>query len=142
MNIFREEKRFDPKTGKPSGTEKVFDRCVCDVCGLAIEEDKYVPELQILVDYGGIDACFGSGGDEYSFGERFNIDLNEFLSFPFVSHNCWTDPEGVEWDCDVMLAEEIKQSGNLPQAIRNLKIKTATMLIVSGKIKPNQLSAE
>ena len=139
MLVYAEKPRFNVNTGKSAGTCKVPVRCLCDVCGEileVLEDDGCQPELTIVVDYGGMDPCFGSGNREYRFGRKYGINVGVFLSSPFMSHNLYNESD---IPCDKVLAEEIKLTGSLADAIRSLKLQTAERLIESGTLNPGEL---
>jgi hypothetical protein len=105
MNIYEKVKRFDPVTGKP--IEKLaFKEIRCDYTGEVLEHDSYYWTYDL--NYGDMDPCFGSSGDEYKLGKDFNIDMFPFLSqtYHFLSV-AGTDQkeETAEWQ---MMEEALK----------------------------------
>ena len=81
MFIYRKEERFDPKTGKLVGKFKVYG------------DPSFMPEFSVDVNYGCLDACFGSDEEEFRFGEEYSVGMGNFLSAPFTSHNPWSEDE-------------------------------------------------
>lgn len=75
MIIYKEEQRFDSKTGVPK-IVKVCKEYRCDYSGEIIDDDAIYCTYEL--NYGCDDPCFGSWPEEYEFGKNI---IYMFINF-------------------------------------------------------------
>lgn len=162
MRVFEIKPRFDQETGEPCGTMEKLLHHRCDYCGqvLSRTEEGYCPQLAVNFDYGDSDPNFGSGGDEYKFGEEHGVRIWSLFEEPFCFCNYWNNDEG-QWPCEGMLALEfISKFDDMPDprtpagmaplgvvddlwdAFRSARVRAATKLIKDGTVTVEQLGLE
>jgi hypothetical protein len=137
MKIYKNEQRFDSKTGKPNGFERVWWETRCDFSGRIVDASDENPAegdwpayyYTINIDYGDQDPCHGSGGDEYDFGRTHNVDMFQFLSEEFVVFDHWNDGSEMPAFLAALAGQE-----SLGQALRDMRVATARRLIQEGAI--------
>ena len=149
MIIYDKVKRFDSITGKP--IEKwVFKEIRCDFTGVVLDYDNYYCTYDL--NYGDMDPCFGSSGEEYKLGKDFHIDVFQFLSqtYHFLSVGGVDDKAScAEWQ---MMEEALKNCTKkksewyrcytFDSMCRHSRIRTASKLIEENTIIPNQLEGK
>ena len=143
MEIYREEQRFDHKTGKPKGTEKVWKETRCDFSGKVVasseREDYPAYYCKFILDYETQDPCMGSGGNEFEFGEKHKVEMFQFLNQPYVIyHDSATTGES---EMPKFLKWAAKQE-TLDGALRDMRVATAEKLIAEGLVKGSELSED
>lgn len=141
MELYKDEPNFDPRTGKPNGTRRVWKETRCDFTGKVVascdDENRSAYECKIDLNYGDEDPCYGSGGDEYAFGRKHKIDVYAFLNDGYVILHDWeTDASAMK---DFMMA--LREHETFAVALRSMRIATAQRLIDSGEIKADYLRA-
>lgn len=153
MKIYTRIQKFDPDTGKPVMV-KQFDHLRCDYTGKKIEPDGAWDDAAIycsyILNYRDCDPCFGADGDEFEFGQKYNIDMFYFLSeeYHFID-GMNSEKEYTEL---AMMQEAIKNRKkkgspwegcfSFHAMCRTARILTATHLIEDGIIEAWQLSQE
>lgn len=140
MEIYKVITKFDVDTGKPK-PKKAWHATRCDFSGRVVAGgemgDSYPAyECKIKLDYEDQDPCFGSGGDEYKFGQEYGIYVFDFLSQPYVIFDDFA--ETGESEMKNFLAEVVKYD-SLAHALRSMRIATADKLIKDGVVKPEEL---
>ena len=140
MKIYQDVKRFSAKTGKPSGTKRELKEIRCDYTGVILSEDlDENPYPTYHLDYGSSDPCFGSGGDEYEFGEKYSVDMFPFLSDEYVFNDSSYQKVGA---CAAMIKHFAGGEGacSFADMCRISRIETAKRLIENGTIIPIQIN--
>jgi hypothetical protein len=142
MKIYKTEPRFNPKTGKPIKPERIWKETRCDFSGKVVEssEIQYFTTYYCMyyLDYNSQDACMGSGGDEYEFGQKYKVDMFIFLSEPYVIYNNTMPRESEE----KKFLKALSKYESLDGALRDMRVKTAKKLIESGEISEDSLSED
>lgn len=150
MNIYNKIPLYDKYTGKlTGGFVSQFAERRCDYSGFVIdyagdvestEEDPVLELCNVYrLDYEDSDPCFGSVGDEYGFGQKYNITMYEFLGADAYIFSL--DATYSPW-AEASMIKEAYESGEfygLNGLFRSARVKTATKLIEEGKIKPENL---
>jgi len=133
MKVLKRQKYFSETTGEELGYRMVSDHERCDFSGevLGGEGQGYdsdsAPFPTYALDYGDMDPCFGSGGVEYEFSQKYDVQMWEFLSDPYtVIH--WYEPELLK-----------TATHTFAEALREARVKTAQRLIEEGVITAEQL---
>lgn len=138
MRFFQSEKCFLESTGEPV-KKLVFAGVRCDFCGEIIEDEG----VQICIDYGSMDSCFGCGEGEYQLREKFGIDLNDLLSQPYTYHNVWTNSE---LSCDLtLMRQEVTEQDDcwtMEHALRTSRIRVITKLLEDEILQPSEISPQ
>lgn len=132
MNVYEIEQRFNRRTGKAEGTDKVWKERRCDFSGEVVaDRDGDYPKYACLInlDYEDQDSCMGSGGEEYDLHKKHGIDVYAFLNEPYAIHE----------DAMKDFLKSAAKQGNLDYALRSARTATAKRLIEEGVIKPEQL---
>ena len=142
MKIYHQVTRYRSSTGKPY-LRWEFKEIRCDFSGRVIDEDlnsHSYPNYNL--QYDDQDPCFGSGGDEYHFGQEYGVDMFEFLSgtYHFITGSYNEDGEYVDYNaCVEMMKSLINKNISFDAMCRASRIKTAIKLIKEGTILPEQL---
>lgn len=146
MLIYGLTKRFNQLTGEPEHI-KTLKEVRCDYTGLILDgfDDQY---CVYHLDYEDRDPCFGSGDEEFKFGEEFNINMFEFLSNPYHFYvlggedGCYAETQMME----KALANANKKKSEwhncytFDAMCRQARILTARKLINDGAITSDQLT--
>jgi len=133
MNIYEKQDRFDSKTGEPREPEWAWSGYRCDFTGVELNDYEERLGPAVFLDYESSDPCYGSGGDEYEFGQEFGIDMHEFLSSAYIYY---CDMNGRDALTEALLENN---SDSFQHFLRDSRIKTARELIESGEITAEQL---
>tara|TARA_Y100000310_G_scaffold58100_1_gene53341 strand:- start:112 stop:585 length:474 start_codon:yes stop_codon:yes gene_type:complete len=144
MYVYRDEPRFDPKTGDPDEPDRIIDHVRCDVSGAVIRRDHGTDgEPFFVLDYRTMDPCFGSSGDEAEFFERHELDRNLFLSGAYHLAYPGMNPE-IEDRLAAAYSEMASGKWHLSLSgfLRSARITTADRLISEGVIEPEQLDSD
>ena len=149
MNIYNKIHLYDKFTGKLTKefVVKIAERR-CDYSGVPIGDDPDefpkddgVAELCNVykLDYENTDPCFGSPNDEYDFGRKYKIVMQEFLGAD--SYIFSLDADYSPWAETSMIKEvyESNEFSGFNDLFRSARIKTAIKLIEEGKVKPENL---
>lgn len=140
MKIYQKTTKFNSNTGEPYSTWK-FKELRCDFSGNVIDIDEDGCSYpNYILQYEEEDPCFGSDGDEYDFGEKYDISMHEFLSdeynFLFNSYNGYNA-------CNIMIKHYINdypsRDFDFARMCRVSRIKTAIKLIEDGIVTAEQL---
>lgn len=141
MELYKDEPKFDPRTGKPDGTHRIWKETRCDFSGRVVRscEDPNLCayECRIDLDYEDQDPCFGSGGEEYAFGQKYKVDTYAFLNDGYVIYCNWEDDDYSATMKEFMKA--LKEHETFAAALRSMRVATAIKLIESGEIKAEDL---
>lgn len=143
MKLYKDEPRFDRRSGKQNGTERIWFATRCDFSGrlVSTSEDEGLKAYyyEINVDHGDEDSCYGACGDEFQFGKDLKIDMYAFLSEPFVVY----DDAGNRSDTgETEMPAFLKALSNyedFDQALRLMRMATLKKLIESGEVKAEEL---
>jgi hypothetical protein len=141
MKIYQKSKRFDEKTGKPKYIW-IFKEIRCDYTGEILDGD--VQYCNYVLSYEDRDSCFGADGEEFDFGERYKIDMHEFLSVEYHFFAC-PDEYAEAW-----MFQEASKNWNKKKnewyrcytfdaMCRHARIRTAERLIKEKTITLDQL---
>lgn len=144
MKIYKQVKKFHPDSGKAI-TKTVLNELRCDYTGNVIDIEANQMYCSYELNYSDSDPCFGSGGDEYKFGQTHLINMFEFLS---GSYHFLQDYERFLFPEKEMMRKYLK---NLPELYlpegmcfhdmcRTVRVITASKLIEDGIITPAQLT--
>lgn len=140
MKIYKSEPRFDPRTGEPTHPEKSWKETRCDFTGAVVEsrDPKLYPAYycQFVLDYGSQDPCFGASGEEFEFGEKYDINMFNFLSDSYVILDDMAETGETAMP---KFLKHLSKCESLDGALREMRIKTAKRLIKAGIIKPEDL---
>jgi hypothetical protein len=142
MNIF--------KLSKCSGeVVKKFVGDRCDYSGRLIDPAYSVPYCSYECNYGSIDPCFGSGGEEFDFCKKYGIPAYEFLSQPYkfyddsyMSGEFGSEEINMLKELSSLSIGETSETENfstLESAFRFFRIRTAKRLIEQGVIQSDEL---
>jgi hypothetical protein len=137
MIIYKLEDRFDPKTGKKTGTHRVYDHVICDFSGV---KGNFQEDLgnAYEVDYGGLDPCIGCMDVEHRIAKKWKFNAYE-LTGPYH-----IDEENVDL-MDMIEAYE-KDEEEKPRWISHLfrwaRNKTVDRLLMEGVYTLEQFGIE
>lgn len=139
MKIYHKTKLYNRTTGKPE-LFHTFKEYRCDYSGVALEPDcSDSPYCQYLLCHGDHDQCYGAGGLEFEFGEKYNIDMHAFLSQAY----CFAEDteEAMLLDILDMYNKErgLADYFTIETALRTSRVLAATKLLEDGVIEPWQL---
>ncbi len=141
MKFFRPEKRFSRLTGEPIENKMVLVGFRCDFCGEIMEDEG----IQIHIDYGNMDSCFGCEEGESQL-QDFGIDLHDFLCQPYIYHNVWTN-SSLSCDLSLMRQEVPKQDDprksyrpTIESVLRASRIRVVTKLLNDGILQVSEIS--
>jgi len=125
----------------------------CDYSGRIIDRDS-LSYCSYECNYGDMDPCFGSSGEEFRFGEKYDVDMFDFLSQPYefyddtYTHGTYGNEETnmlkelVSFDIGEPTISSKKGANRIPtleSALRLFRIRVATKLIKDGVIKSEDL---
>lgn len=137
MIVYKFEDRYDQKTGKKTGTHKVYDHVICDFTG---EKGEYQEDLgnAYEVDYGSIDPCIGCMDIEFKVSRKWKFDAYQ-LTGPYH-----IDEENINL-MDIIKAYT-EDEGEEPQWISHMfrwaRNKTIDRLLTEGTYTPEQFGLE
>lgn len=144
MYIFELANKFDPDTGKPIQVKK-FKELRCDFTGelmgySAAGVDYENEYASYNLDYADHDPCFGACGEEFEFGQKYNVYMFTFLSNTYHFINDYGHQERYG-DLEMMQKYLKEEDGpkTFADMCRASRIATATRLIEEKVITPNQL---
>lgn len=134
MRIYANQPRFNSRTGKPEGGERVCVEHRSDLTGKRFVEwgdpEDNQPYYSTKFNYGSDDPCFGASGEEFQFGRDNDIEMHVFLSAPYT----FTCNE------DVTVVQYAHARGlDFATACRELRVEAARKLIDAGRVLPCQL---
>lgn len=145
MKIFGTAKRFNQITGEPEEVW-VFKEVRCDFTGEVLDDNEY---CRYGLNYENQDPCFGAGGEEYEFGQKYGIDIWEFLDYEYAFASIGGSDEPEHYAESLMMNEAV---GNFMDErtewyrcftfdamCRHSRIRTAKRLIEEKIIEPQQL---
>lgn len=91
MNVFREEPRFNPRTGQPMDPVKVVDHMRCDYCGARLEEDDLssTPAFRIV-----------ESGDTEESWYYYGSDVRGITGHAIDHHKIFTEHEDYRYCTD------------------------------------------
>jgi len=131
MLIHAGQPRFNPRTGKPEGLDRVVVHERCDLTGKVFVEcgdPMDSPYCRVKLDYGSNDSMYGTA-DDLSFADQ--ICMHPFLSEPY----------GIGENDAVKATKFAAERGlDYPMALRRMRCETAERLVAEGVIKPCQLT--
>jgi len=134
MRVWFTKKRFNPETGEPH-TIRAAEYKRCDLTGIQFFEwtdpDILPYPPRIICDYGSTDPCFGSGGDEFEFGKKHDIDMHKFLGEPF---HIALSRSGA------LVKEAARRNMDIAFALRTFRLETAKKLLEEGRVLACQLT--
>lgn len=144
MLIFAMVDKFDPNTGKPIQVKK-YKETRCDFTGELISSDLENHYVDYRLEYGDRDPCFGACGEEFEFGQKYNIE--NVYSFLYQDYHFINDYEIDRYGDREMMEHFIKQDtasfpNTFAEMCRASRIATATRLLEAKTITSDQLSSE
>lgn len=144
MDIFKSIPQFNPNTGEPENPRRIKIAIRCDFSGRIVDGKGYEGGYpahgpKIILDYESSDPCFGAGGGEWEFGEKYHIDMFQFLSQPYVIFDDVAETGESEMPS---FLKALSEYDDLAHALRAMRIKTATKLVEEGLVKPEGLEGD
>lgn len=159
MLIYKFEPRFDEKTGKKKEEITVTKELRCDFSGKICrthEENEHVPTEYkpypaYCLSYNMMDPCYGSGGPEYEFGQKYDINMHRFLSESYAFRGQGGQQELIE---DIFqrnfnsfhkkrkdwFTDRNDQLHSFAAVFRIVRCSTAEHLINKDVVEPKQLT--
>ena len=137
MIIYDKCTRYSEISGEPYESY-IFKEIRCDFYGVVIGEDTdFHYEPSILFDYQDSDPCFGSDGEEFDFGKKYNIPMFAFLNSEYHFLSDYYNSKFA--NVDMMRYHLANGDMSFENMCRVSRIETAIKLIESGVITPRQL---
>lgn len=146
MIVYKLEDRFDQKTGKKSGTHRVYDKVICDFSG---KEGNFAEDLgsSYGVNYNSCDPCFGCRDDEFELSRKFKFDIHSLYGSDFIfdEHSYNYDDSKVPIIREIIKTYE-KETGEkiefLDQLFRWCRVRMVTKLLSEKKYTLDELGLE
>lgn len=143
MIIYSLQKRFDVLTGLPVSDSKQYKETRCDYTGeVVMSNDEHFDDLVYCsynLDYGDCDPCFGASGEEFEFGDKYNVSMYDFLNQQYHFLQEYLDYHDRLPEID-MMKEFSSLNLTFHRMCRKARIRTATKLIEDKTITPDQLT--
>ena len=142
MYIYTTVDIYDRNSGKKVGTEKRFDKKLCDFTGDEIDG----AEINYLVDYDSIDSCVGNLDAEYILAKAYpEVEELHFMFDPFIFKGLdyYNDSEDKDKliKLNKRISEILAESDEfffLEIAFRTIRAETIKRLLDEGKYTSEQ----
>ena len=146
MIVYKLEDRYDQKTGKKTGSHRVYDKIICDFSGKVAE---YSEDLgsSYEVNYDSSDPCFGCRDDEFELAKDFKFDIYELYGPSFIfDENSFNHGETDKPIIQEMMETYEKETGEkvqfFDQFFRWSRVRMVRELLESKKFTLDELGID